>query len=107
MLRAVIAAGLLTLAAFPAFADMPQIPIVLQNHQFAPSEVTVPAGVKVELRIHNRQNIPAEFESGALHREQVMTPGATISVYVGPLDPGHYEFFDDFHNATRGHLVVK
>jgi heme/copper-type cytochrome/quinol oxidase subunit 2 len=107
MLRTVIAAGLLTFAAFPAAADMPQIPIVLQNHQFAPSEVAVPAGVRVELRIHNRQNTPAEFESSSLHREQVMTPGATVSVYVGPLDPGQYEFFDDFHNATRGQLVVK
>jgi hypothetical protein len=30
-----------------------------------------------------------------------------IAVFVGPLDPGSYEFFDDFHLETRGHLVVK
>jgi hypothetical protein len=28
-------------------------------------------------------------------------------VFVGPLDPGSYEFFDDFHNDTRGHLIAK
>ena len=37
----------------------------------------------------------------------ILRHGGQITVFVGPLDPGSYEFFDDFHNATRGHLVVK
>ena len=49
----------------------------------------------------------AEFESNSLHREKIVTAGGQIAVFVGPLDPGSYEFFDDFHNSTRGHLVVK
>ena len=31
----------------------------------------------------------------------------TASVFVGPLEPGRYEFFDDFNRAARGFIVVK
>ena len=34
--------------------------------------------------------------------------GDEITVYIGPLRPGRYEFFGDFHPDTaRGHIVVK
>jgi len=81
--------------------------IALRDHQFVPAEVPVPAGVKVELVVTNQQNVPAEFESTSLHREKVVAPGATVSVYVGPLAPGRYEFFDDFNAATRGFLTAR
>jgi RPA family protein len=61
----------------------------------------------VELLVSNKQATPAEFESTSLHREKVVPPGGTVSVYVGPLDPGQYDFFDDFNAQTRGMLVVK
>jgi hypothetical protein len=72
-----------------------------------PAEVAVAAGTKVELIIRNEQTTPAEFESTSLHREKVVAPGTAISVFVGPLSPGRYEFFDDFHPATRGFVVVR
>jgi len=107
MLRITAASLFLLLSTIPAWAKTPQIAIALRAHQFVPAEVTAPAGTRIELRVHNAQKIPAEFESSSLHREQVVTPGATVRVYVGPLSAGSYEFFDDFHPATRGHLVVK
>jgi Cupredoxin-like domain len=36
-----------------------------------------------------------------------VTSGQEITVFIAPLDPGSYEFFDDFHPQTRGHLVAK
>ena len=99
---------ILVLAAAPvALADDPVVMITLKDNQFVPSEVPVPAGVKVQLLIKNEQQVSAEFESTSLHREKIVTAGGQISVFVGPLDPGSYEFFDDFHSATRGHLIVK
>jgi len=95
------------LTAVPALADPPQIAITLDAQHFVPSEVPVPAGTKVELLIKNTGATPAEFESTPLHREKIVTAGQQISVFVGPLDPGSYEFFDDFHPQIRGHLVVK
>lgn len=106
MYRAVIAALLLACAA-PAFAEQPTIAIAVRGQQFVPAEVPVPAGVKVELIIRNEQTVPVEFESKSLHREKVVAPGAAVSVLVGPLKPGRYEFLDDFHPATRGVIVVR
>jgi len=106
MYRPVVAA-LLLICAVPAFAEEPPITITLRDHQFVPSEVAVPAGVKVTLIVRNEQTANAEFESTSLHREKIVGPGGQITVFVGPLDPGSYEFFDDFNGATRGHLVAK
>jgi plastocyanin len=95
------------LAAAPVLADDPTFSIVLKNNQFVPSEVQIPAGVKVKLVVRNENSTASEFESTEFHREKVVPSGREITVFVGPLDPGSYEFFDDFHPQTRGHLVVK
>ena len=93
--------------ASTGFAADPQILILIKDHQFVPSDVPVPANVKVELVVKNEQAVSAEFESTVLHREKVIRPGGQVSIFVGPLGPGAYEFFDDFNRATRGRLVVK
>jgi plastocyanin len=108
MRRLVLVAALLALGSGgPALADVPSFPISLQNNQFVPSEVHIPAGVKVKLVVRNDNKTTSEFESNQFHREKVVPPGKEITVFVGPLDPGSYEFFDDFHPQTRGHLIVK
>jgi plastocyanin len=100
---------MLSVLAFsaPALADDLTVSIVLKNNQFVPSEVPIPAGVKVKLIVRNDNATASEFESIQFHREKVVAPGQEITVFVGPLDPGSYEFYDDFHPETRGHLVVK
>jgi heme/copper-type cytochrome/quinol oxidase subunit 2 len=98
---------LLFAAAPPALADTPEISIAIKGQQFVPSEVQVPAGVKIKLAVRNEDTMPAEFESTELHREQVVVGGQQVTIYVGPLDPGSYEFFNDFHPAARGHLIAK
>ena len=104
----VFALGLLLLTlAVPAAAQTPSVNITVRDNQFVPAEVPVPAGVKVELVIRNEQQKPAEFESHVLHREKVIPPGGSASVFIGPLKPGRYEFIDDFHPATKGVVVAK
>jgi hypothetical protein len=107
MRRLALAFPLVAALAAPALADDPVITITLKDHQFVPSEVPVPANVKVKLLVKNEQTVTSEFESNSLHREKIVTAGGEITVFVGPLDPGSYEFFDDFHNATRGRLIAK
>ena len=102
-IAAVLSLGLTLLA----LADDPTFQITMENNQFVPSEVHIPAGTKVKLVVHNDNQTTSEFESNQFHREKVVGPGQGITVYVGPLDPGSYEFFDDFHPQTRGHLIVK
>jgi len=105
MLRGLVVLSLVILSS-PAFAQSP-VTIAIRDHKFVPAEVSVPAGSKVELLVRNEQAVAAEFESTALHREKIVGPGAQISLFVGPLTPGRYEFFDDFNQATRGFVVVK
>jgi plastocyanin len=105
MFRALLAALLVAVAA-PAFAQE-KVTITIRDDGFAPAEISVPAGTKIELMIKNEQKSAAEFESNALRREKVIPPGATATVYVGPLQPGRYEFFDEFHPKNRGALVAK
>jgi hypothetical protein len=91
-----------------AWADDPIVNLTIRDHRFEPSELTVPAHVKVKLIVRNADSTPEEFESIELRREKVVPGGQEIIVYVGPLQPGTYEFFGDFHpQSARGHLIVK
>jgi Cupredoxin-like domain len=85
----------------------PTLVLVLKDHHFVPTELTVPAGKRVELVVENRDATPAEFESTDLRREKIVVGNGKISVWVGPLPPGTYGFFDDFHPATTGKLIAQ
>jgi plastocyanin len=91
----------------PVWADDAGIVITIKDNQFVPSTVEIPAGTKVKIIVRNEDKTTSEFESVDFHREKVVQPGGEITVFVGPLDRGSYEFFDDFHPATRGHLIAK
>ena len=88
--------------------DAPSYMLAIRQHRFDPVELEIPAGKKIALVVKNLDPTPEEFESIELHREKVVAGGAEITVYIGPLKPGHYEFFGDFNPDTaRGHLVAK
>ncbi|HKT20319.1 MAG TPA: cupredoxin domain-containing protein [Stellaceae bacterium] len=93
--------------AVPVAASEGDITIAISGGKFVPDQVPVPAGQKVKLVVRNDDKNMSEFESTDFHREKVVAPGGTITLFVGPLDTGSYEFFDDFHPDNRGHLVVK
>ena len=81
--------------------------ITLQNGKFSPSTLNVKAGIKFTLTINNATSKAAEFESYELSREKVVPAGGSASVYLGPLTPGTYPFFDDFNQAVTGQIVAK
>lgn len=107
LVSALIGAGFLVTAAVPAARADEAITIVIKDHKFVPSEVTAPTGQKIKITVKNEGTGSSEFESSDFHREKVVKAGKEITLFVGPLDAGTYEFFDDFHPATRGHLTVK
>jgi plastocyanin len=104
---AACAVSLMLGAAVSARAADTDIVIAIKDGKFVPSEVPVPSGTKLKLIVRNQDSSMSEFESTEFHREKTVAPGQEISVFVGPLDPGSYEFFDDFHPKNRGHLVAK
>jgi hypothetical protein len=87
------------LAAVPALAADP-VTLILQNNRFTPNAVTVPAGERLRIEIKNQDGTPAEFESSDLRVEKFIAAGGHITVMVGPLKPGTYKFFDDYHPDT-------
>lgn len=106
--RLALGAALLALMiAAPAGAEDAVFVIAIKDHQFVPATVEIPAGKTVKLVIRNQDATASEFESVQFHREKVVQPGGQITLFVGPLAPGSYEFFDDFHRDSRGHLIAK
>src|SRR5690349_25036762 len=92
----------------PAHGEEPTYTLTIKDHRFAPTELEIPAGKKIALVVKNLDPTAEEFESVELHREKVVAGGQEITVYIGPLRPGRYEFFGDFNPQTaRGTLVVK
>ena len=98
----------LLLASAAQAASPPEIKLVIRDHRFVPAELTVPANTKIKLLVVNEDATPEEFESHELNREKVVTGKGTIQVYVGPLKPGRYPFFGEFHMDTaQGALIAK
>jgi high-affinity iron transporter len=91
----------------PARADDPPV-LIFRNHRFEPTRIEVPAHQKFKLQVKNTDDTADEFESVDLNREKLVAPGQSITVFLGPLDPGEYKFFGDFHQDTaQGVMVAK
>jgi hypothetical protein len=111
MLRTIakLSAGIFLFAAsvcFPAMADH-SISISVKNHRFQPAQIQAPAKTPIELRVKNLDSTAMEFESDKLHVEKVVNGNSEAVIRVNPLDPGRYEFYDDYHQEATGVLVVR
>lgn len=80
--------------------------LVIQDHRFQPTELTVPSGKKIRLTIENRDSTPEEFESHALNREKVIAGKSSATIFIGPLKPGRYPFVGEFNEKTATGVIV-
>ncbi|MCL7743582.1 cupredoxin domain-containing protein [Guyparkeria hydrothermalis] len=78
----------------------------IKDHHFQPEAVTIPAGEKVKLMVHNQDATPEEFESYELNREKIIPGNSKAVIFVGPLEPGEYPFFGEFNQATAQGRVI-
>ena len=100
-----VATAILVFAA-PALADN-AIPLTLKDHKFTPAEIHVKANVPNVITMTNRDSTAEEFDSTSLKVEKVVTGNGEGIIRLRPLEPGRYNFFDDFHQETTGVLVVR
>lgn len=99
------AATLLTTAA--ASADQ-EFTLTIENHQFIPAEIQVPAGQRIVITVVNKDPSSEEFESHDLKVEKIVPPNGKAIVRLGPLKPGRYPFVGEFHADTaQGTVIVK
>ncbi len=103
------AAAIVLAASLPARAeDDPTFRIEFKDGVVNPLRLEVPAGRRIRLELHNLGETPAEFESRELRKEKVLAPGSNSTLVIRTLDPGEYDFFDDFHpDAPPAVLVAK
>lgn len=82
--------------------------LTIKEHRFEPAELEVPAGQKIKLVVKNEDSTPEEFESRSLKREKVIPGKSQATVSIGPLDPGTYDFFGEFHEeSAKGRIIAK
>jgi hypothetical protein len=91
----------------PVRAQEPSYSLTIHDTRFEPATLSVKAGIKFKLVVRNARKVAAEFESAELNREKVIPAGQSAVIYIGPLAPGTYLFFDDFHQSTRGQMIAK
>lgn len=104
---AVVFCAALPGATLTAQADPMTIQITYSGKQFQPSTITAPANTALVLKIKNADPKAMEFESKSLRVEKVVAANSEGSLNVRPLQPGRYEFYDDFNKDSRGTLVVQ
>ena len=97
----------LLLVTASAFADDLSVRLTLRNQQFVPQQISAPADTKVALLVSNEDNLPMEFESYDLSSEVIVPGKGKTKIYIGPLTPGRYTFFNDFNRVAQGTVVVK
>ena len=82
------------------------VELAVKNHRFEPAEIHAPPNRPIVLSIRNLDAAPIEFESVSLRVEKVIAASGRGVINLRPLQPGRYNFFDDFHRETQGVLVV-
>lgn len=90
----------------PAAAEDAPVTIVIKNHKFEPAEVKVPANKRVTLLVDNQDVTSEEFESAELKVEKIVGGRKQMKISIGPLKPGKYRFFGEFHEATAQGVVL-
>ena len=99
---------LLCLALLPSLAlaaDL-EFTLIIRDHRFEPPEIRIPAGKKIKLLVDNQDATAEEFESHQLNREKVVPGKSKLPVFIGPLPPGRYSFFGDFHQQTATGVII-
>ena len=94
------------LASVSARAEDPTFRIEFKDGVVTPKRIEVPAKVRIVLELVNSGSSPAEFESKELRKEKVLAPGSSSSLVLRSLDPGEYEFMDDFHPEAPASVLV-
>jgi hypothetical protein len=93
--------------ADPRHTRLPTYLIEMKDGELLPAQLVVPAKTKFRLVVRNIGSKPAEFESNQLRQEKVLFMGKDVNLVITPLDPGSYDYFDDFAPGVNGKIVAK
>ena len=85
-----------------AIGAEPEFVIQIKDHRFVPAILHIPAGVKVRIIVENLDDTPDEFDSHSLNREKHIPAKSSVTLFIGPLDPGRYVYEGENSDALGG-----
>jgi hypothetical protein len=88
-------------------AAIPTYKLELKDGALLPETLVVPAKTRFKIHVTNIGTKPSEFESNQLRLEEVLFMGMDATVTVTPLDPGDYDYFDEFQPGVMGKITAK
>ena len=107
-MRSILLLALALVSGACLAGDLGPYTLRIKDHKFITAQLVVPANTKFKLIVVNEDATPEEFESHELNREKIVTGKGKITVFIGPLKPGRYPFFGEFHPKTaQGVLIAK
>ena len=96
--------GALGQAVSKAFADRGD---KVARIDFAASPASeLPGALDLKLLVLNQDATPEEFESFELNREKVIMGRRKAVIFIGPLHPGRYPYFGEFHPETAQGTII-
>jgi hypothetical protein len=98
--------GLVLVTLAPVAVRAEGYVVTIKDHRFTPAELKVPANKRVVITVVNDDPTPEEFESKELKVEKIIAGKSKGTVRIGPLKPGRYPFFGEFHEATAKGVVI-
>jgi heme/copper-type cytochrome/quinol oxidase subunit 2 len=111
MIRKLPLATLCAIAMLPVSSTLAQqateVQVTYSKGQFQPGELRAPADKPVAIRVKNLDAKAMEFESKSLRVEKMVAANSEGVINVRALQPGRYEFYDDFNDKARGALTVQ
>ena len=101
-------AAMLGLGGYCGPLKAQELAVTIKDHKFQPMEIHVPAKKRFTIYVTNEDSTPEEFESTSMKVEKIIPGHSKGVVRIGPLDPGRYEFFGDFNQATaQGTMIAE
>ena len=85
---------------------MQSFELKIKEHKFNIETIHIKANEKFRLKVINEDSSSEEFESRTIVIEKFIGPKRTVNLILGPLKPGKYEFFGDFHADTAKGFII-
>ncbi len=86
--------------------DVDEARLTLTSQGFQPPILQLSGRHKTRLHLINQTKTAAEFESSDLSREVIVPGGHEVILYLPPLPPGRYRYFNDFHSNSSGEIRI-
>jgi len=87
-------------------APLPSFTLTVKDGVFKPQRLEVPAGQRLRIVLKNEGPGPLEFENAEMNIEKILAAGAESFVVLPKLQPGEYEFVDEYNMVTGVMTVV-